>query len=86
MLRFVNSRNNDNDNDNSGKRAKKLTSRLELLVVGVRLPLAKPASMDLVLRDACSFGSTTGTRWGGTLGLYSIIRLLLHLGGVITEL
>lgn len=69
---------------------RKLTSRLELLVVGVRLPLVKPASMDLVFKEACSFGSMTGgIRWGGTLGLYSTVRLLLWLldfGGVITAL
>lgn len=53
-----------------------LTSRLELLVVGVRLPLVKPASMDLVFKEACSFGSCPGgIRWGGTLGLYSTVRL-----------
>lgn len=57
-------------------------------MIGVRLPLAKPASIDLVFKDACSFGSMTGgTRWGGTLGLYSTVRLwLLDFGGVITAL
>lgn len=64
----------------------KRTSRLEVVAVGVLLPRENPASMDLVLRDVCwSFESetewlVTGPRWGGTLGLYSIVRLLWLFG------